>query len=338
MNLLSTLGLSNLRFVNPEFLLLMLLAPYIVYWGLRKDYGGRVKFSSLDLLGDIKPSWRTQWRKILPFVRAFVIVFLSIAMARPQAGREEQKVYTEGVDIILILDTSTSMRAEDFKPQNRLGAAKMVAKEFVQGRENDRIGLVVFAGKSFTQCPLTLDYGIILNFIDQTEIGMIEDGTAIGMAIANAVNRLKDSKAKSKVIILLTDGRNNRGEIDPVTAAKLANTFDIKIYSIGAGKRGYALYPVDHPFFGKQYQRMPVEIDEETLREVARITGGKYFRATDTEKLRGIYKEIDSMEKTKIEVKNFMRYKELFTIFLVIAGLFLLLDIWLRYIVFKKIP
>ncbi|MBN1755303.1 VWA domain-containing protein [bacterium] len=330
--------MENLRFQNPEFLLLLLVVPLIIYYGLTREYGSSIKFSSLNLLGNIKPSWRNRWRKILPFVRSLVIVFLTLALARPQSGREEQKVFAEGVDIILILDTSTSMLAEDFKPKNRLEAAKMVAKEFIEGRENDRIGLVVFAAKSFSQCPLTLDYGILLNFIDQTKIGMIEDGTAIGMAIATATNRLRESKAESKVIILLTDGRNNAGEIDPVTAANIADAFDIKVYSIGAGKLGYALYPVDDPFFGKRYVQMPVEIDEQTLRKVSSITNGKYFRATDTEKLREIYKEIDSMEKTKIEVKKFMRYKEFFVYFLVIAGLFFLLDIWLRYGLLRKLP
>jgi len=197
---------------------------------------------------------------------------------------------------------------------------------------------VIFAGKSFTQCPLTLDYGVLLSFLDQVKIGMVEDGTAIGMGLATAINRLRDSQAKSKLIILLTDGRNNRGEIDPVTAAKAAQALGIKIYTIGAGKRGSALYPIEDPIFGKRYVRLPVDIDEETLRKVATTTGGKYFRATDAQKLSAIYKEISRMEKTKIKVREYMEYSERFGRFLFPAFLFLMIEIGLANTRFRKIP
>ena len=270
--------------------------------------------------------------------RVLAVILIIVALARPQSGQKESKIETEGVDIIMAMDISSSMLAEDFKPKNRLEAAKMVAGDFVKGRMNDRIGLVVFAAQSFTQCPLTLDYGIVLSFLEEIKIGMIDDGTAIGMAIGNCVNRLKDSKAKSKVVILLTDGRNNRGELDPVTAAKVAEAFDIRIYTIGAGKRGEALYPVDDPLFGKRYVRVPVQIDEDLLRQVADIAGGKYFRATNKESLEQIYSEIGEMEKTKIEVTEYTRYSELFLPYLFAGIILLLLEILLANTKFRKIP
>jgi Ca-activated chloride channel family protein len=259
-------------------------------------------------------------------------------MARPQSGEKGEEILTEGVDIILAIDVSSSMKAEDFKPKNRLHVAKQVVADFIRGRKNDRLGMVVFAAKSFTQCPLTLDYGILLSFLDQIDIGMIEDGTAIGMALATCVNRLRDSDAKSKVVILLTDGINNRGEIDPITAAKTAKAMGVKIYTIGAGKRGSALYPVDDPIFGRRYVRMPVEIDEETLQEIARLTGGRYYRATDGEALANIYREIGEMEKTEIKTKEYIRYTELFWYFLLPAMVLLGAEIVLANTRFRKIP
>ena len=217
------------------------------------------------------------------------------------------------------------MRAEDFKPRNRLQAAKQVIRDFIKNRKNDRLGLVVFASQSYTQCPLTLDYGVLLEFLNQVKIGMIEDGTAIGMAIANCVNRLRESAAKSKVIILLTDGENNAGEIDPITAAKAAAAMKVKIYTIGAGRRGGAPIPFYHPLFGKMYYKNPdgslylTKIDEETLKQIAQLTGGKYYRATNTEKLREIYEEIGQLEKTKIKTKEYMSYDEKFSIFVFLA-------------------
>ncbi|MFQ5864863.1 MAG: VWA domain-containing protein [bacterium] len=328
-------------FANPEFLSLLVILPILIFWYLKKNKNreGTLRYSNIGLVKNVgQASLKKKYRHIVFALRLLVIALLIICFARPQLGRTEQEIITEGIDIIIALDISSSMLAVDFKPKNRLEAAKLVAGDFIEGRRNDRIGLVVFAAKSFTQCPLTLDYGILLNFIEKVESGMIEDGTAIGMAIANAANRLRDSKAKSKVVILLTDGQNNRGQLDPITAAKVAKAFNIRIYTVGVGKHGNALYPVDDPIFGKRYVPMAVQIDEAALREIAKITDGSYFRATDKESLDKIFKEIDELETTKIEVKQFTRYKELFTSFLGLALGVLVLEIVLANTKFRKIP
>lgn len=329
-----------IRFTNPEFLGLLVFLPVMIYWYIRRHRwsSGSVRFSNLGTVKSAHKSVRTNFRHLLFVFRIVAVGLVIVALARPQSGATEEEVITEGIDIILSMDVSSSMLAEDFKPKNRLEAAKVVAKEFVNGRSNDRIGLVVFAGKSFTQCPLTIDYGILINFLDQIHIGMMEDGTAIGMAIANCVNRLRESKAKSKVVILLTDGRNNRGQLDPVTAAKVAQSMGVRIYTIGAGKRGEALYPIEDPIFGKRYVHMPVEIDEDVLTQIANLTGGKYFRATDRTSLERIYAEIGEMEKTKIEVKEFTRYTELFVPWLLAAIFIFLLEMILANTIFRKIP
>ncbi|MBN1560576.1 VWA domain-containing protein [candidate division KSB1 bacterium] len=330
------------RFANPYFLLLLLFIPLMIYWYVRnqrtKSSMATLRYSNLGIIKTMKSSTKKQLRHSLFVFRVLAVGLLIVAFARPQSGQKESEVQTEGVDIILAMDISSSMLAEDFTPKNRLAAAKMVAADFIKGRMNDRIGLVVFAAHSFTQCPLTLDYGIVLRFLQEIEIGMIDDGTAIGMAIGNCVNRLKDSKAKSKVVILLTDGVNNRGELDPITAAKVAKAFDVRIYTIGAGKRGDALYPINDPIFGKRYQRVPVQIDEELLKQVADITGAQYFRATDKTSLEQIYAEIGEMEKTKIEVKEYTRYSELFLPYTLAALIFLALEIVLANTRFRKIP
>jgi Ca-activated chloride channel family protein len=330
-----------LRFANPEFLSLFIILPFLVFWYLKKNKNreGTLRYSNIGLVKSVeKSSSKKKYRHLLFALRLLVISLLIVSFARPQSGRTEEEIITEGIDIVLALDISSSMLAEDFKPKNRLEAAKAVAADFIRGRRNDRIGLVVFAAKSLTQSPLTLDYSILLDFIARIESGMIEDGTAIGMAIANAANRLRDSKAKSKVIILITDGQNNRGQLDPVTAAKVADAFDIRIYTVGVGKHGDALYPIDDPIFGKRYVRMPVEIDEASLKEIARITGGSYFRATDKESLDNIFKEIDQLEKTKIEVKQFTRFKELFTTYLGLALGLMVFEVILTNTKFRKIP
>ncbi len=329
------------QFANPEFLALFALLPVIVYWYVKKNRvrSGTIRYSNLGVVKSVDELSRKKRYRHVPFVlRLLVLSLLIVCFARPRSGRTEEEVITEGIDIVLALDISSSMLAEDFKPHNRLEAAKLVAADFIRGRSNDRIGMVVFAAKSFTQCPLTLDYGILLNFLDEVESGMIEDGTAIGMAIANAANRLRNSKAKSKVVILLTDGQNNRGELDPVTAAKVAEAFGIRIYTIGVGKRGTALYPVDDPIFGKRYVQMPVQIDEATLKEIARITHGTYYRATDKESLDAIFKEIDQLEKTKIEVKQFTRYRDLFPPYLFVALGLVVVEVVLANTKFRKIP
>ncbi len=262
----------------------------------------------LQQLEKSAPTFRNYLRHILFALRTAGITLLIIALARPQSTDKFQDVSTEGIDIVLTLDISGSMLARDFRP-DRLEASKDVATEFISGRPYDRIGLVVFSGESFTQCPLTTDHAVLINLLREIQSGMIEDGTAIGMGLANAVNRIKDSEARSKVIILLTDGVNNRGEIAPATAAGIAKTFGVRVYTIGVGTQGMAPYPVQTPF-GIQYQDMPVEIDEAILREIAQTTGGRYFRATDNDKLVQVYNEIDKLEKSKIDVRQFTRKEE----------------------------
>lgn len=329
-----------IRFANPEFLGLLVLVPILILWYLRRrPKPGTVRYSNLGVVKALgASSWKRRYRDLLFALRVLAITLLILCFARPQSGRTEEEIITEGIDIVLALDISSSMLAEDFKPKNRLEAAKVVASDFIEGRTNDRIGLVVFAAKSFTQCPLTLDYGILHDFISRVESGMIEDGTAIGMAIANAANRLRDSKAKSKVIILLTDGQNNRGELDPITAARVASAFDIRIYTVGVGRHGEAMYPVQDPIFGTRYVPMRVEIDEKTLREMADITNGRYFRATDRQSLEAIFEEIDQLEKTKIEVKQFTRFKELFGTYLALALALVMVEVVLASTKFRKIP
>ncbi|MDZ7370676.1 MAG: VWA domain-containing protein [candidate division KSB1 bacterium] len=330
------------RFASPYFLLLLLVLPGMVYYYVRslkrRKVQATLRYSTLGVVKSVTPSKKAVYRPFLFVLRLIAVAAVIIALARPQSGSKESEVMTEGIDIMLALDISSSMLAEDFKPHNRIEAAKQVAAEFIKGRKNDRIGLIIFSAQSFTQCPLTLDYGVLLRFLQEVRTGMIEDGTAIGLAIGNCVKRLKDSKAKSKVVILLTDGQNNRGELDPITAARLAKAFNIRIYTIGAGTRGQALYPVDDPIFGRRYVSMPVQIDEELLQRIAKITDGKYFRATDTEALKQIYAEIGEMEKTKIEVKEYTVYRELFIPWLLLALAAVTAEIVLANTVFRKIP
>ncbi len=330
-----------MTFAQPQFLALLMLIPILTYLYLRKgrQRSASLRFSNLNTAKAVeRVSSRRKYRHVSFVLRMIALVLLIICFARPQSNHTEDEIITEGVDIVLAMDISSSMLAEDFKPNNRLEAAKLVAKSFIEGRKNDRIGMVVFASQSFTQCPLTLDYGILLNFLQQIESGMIDDGTAIGMAIANAANRLRDSKAKSKIVILLTDGQNNRGQLDPVTAAQVANAFGIRIYTVGVGKRGTAMYPVDDPIFGKRYVQMPVQIDEETLQEIASLTKGKYYRATDREALVQIFSEIDQLEKTKIEVKQYTRFRELFASFLFAALFAVVTEVVVSNTKFRKIP
>jgi len=328
------------KFVSPHWLLLLLAVPPMIYFYFRKRKirNSSLQFSDLSQLKKVKVSAGVKRRNILPILRILTIVLLSLAMARPQMGRKSQEVSSEGIDIMLAVDISGSMKAEDFKPHNRLYVSKEVLKQFVLDQKSNRVGLVIFAKESFTQCPLTLDYGVLLNFIDRVDFGQIEDGTAIGLGLGNAINRLRHSTAKSKVIILLTDGINNAGEIDPVTAAQLAQTQNIKIYTIGAGKPGMALYPVDDPTYGKRYVYIPNELDEVTLKKIAEITGGQYFRAKDEKGLATIYKQISEMEKTKIKVKEYTQYNELFLFWLYLGLGAVLVELFLANTKFRKIP
>jgi len=329
------------RFADPWYLAAFILIPVMVYWYIRIYHKGtgKLKYSDISLLKGIGQSLKQRLRHSLFLLRLLAFILLVLALARPQSSSQEEEISTEGVDIVLALDVSSSMLAEDFKPNNRLEAAKIVAQEFVKGRKNDRLGMIVFAGESFTQCPLTLDYGVLLTLLDQIKVADKNwDGTAIGMGIVNAVNRLKDSKAQSKVVILLTDGVNNRGQVDPITASRIAESFNIKIYTIGAGTRGTAMYPVEDPVFGKRYVPMEVQIDEQVLQKMADITGGRYFRATDEKKLRDIYSEISEMEQTRIEVNEYTKYEELFVNYAGAGFLLLLLELFLANTLLRKIP
>jgi Ca-activated chloride channel family protein len=328
----------GVTFANPEMFLLLLFVPALVFWYWKRQRSQLVelRMPTTKVFHTMPRSLRQRFRHTLFALRILALALLTVALARPQSTSKGENVNTEGIDIVLVTDISGSMLAEDFKP-NRIEAAKNVAEDFIDGRPNDRIGLVIFAGESFTQCPLTLDHAVVKNLLSQVKSGMIEDGTAIGMGLATAVSRLKDSKAKSRVIILLTDGVNNRGFIDPLTAAGIAQSFGIRVYTIGVGTKGYAPYPVQTPF-GVQYQNMPVEIDEALLQKIASETGGKYFRATDNRKLKAIYDEIDRLEKTKIEVTQFRRHKEEFYAAGVFAGFLLLLEVLLGQTVFRKVP
>ncbi len=328
----------DVTFANKGFLLLLLLIPALSVWYyFRQKYReSDVRFSSLTPFSEVS-STRKERARHLPFIlRMAALTLLIFALARPQSTSHGENVYTEGIDIVLALDISGSMIAEDFHP-NRVEAAKAVAQEFINGRTNDRIGLVIFSSESFTQCPLTVDYAVLKNLLKVVKPGMIEDGTAIGLGIANAVNRLKDSKAKSKIIILLTDGVNNRGEIDPTTAAQIAASYGIRVYTVGMGTIGEAPYPAQTPF-GIRYQMMPVDLDENALMKIAALTDGKYFRATDNTTLEKIYKEIDRLEKTRIEVRSYRRFTELFYLYVGLALLLLMIDVGISKTWLRKLP
>ncbi len=331
--------LNDVSFAWSWVLWFLLLLPLLIFWYIkrhRKDTP-EMNYSSLSLFSDIKPTLRERLHH-LPFIlRIIALGALIVAMARPQTFSTGEDVYTEGIDIAMLLDISGSMLAEDFKP-NRLEAAKDVISRFVGGRTSDKIGLVVFARESFTQCPLTIDYSVLQGLLGEIESGMIEDGTAIGTAIANGINRLKDSDAKSKVLILLTDGNNNSGEIDPITAAEIAKKYDIRIYTVGVGTRGQAPYPMQNVFGQKTYQMVPVEIDEETLQQVAKLTGAKYFRATDKQKLEAIYTEIDKLEKTRVEITSYRHAKELFYNWAGLGFLLLLVEFGLAKTYLRRLP
>ena len=327
-----------ITFANPWCLLLLLIIPAIIAYYIynRKRLTAEIRFSSTKVFQEMPKTYKHYLRYLPLALHLLALAALIIAIARPQKSDSWSNQTTEGIDIVMSVDISSSMLAEDLKP-NRLRAAKKVATEFISSRRNDNIGLVVFAGESFTQCPLTINHAELINLLNGIESGMIEDGTAIGSGLATAVNRIKDSKAKSKVIILLTDGSNNRGQIAPSTAGEIAKSFGIRVYTIGVGTRGMAPYPFQTPY-GVQYQDVEVDIDEESLKNIAETTGGEYFRATDTKSLSSIYREIDKLEKTKIEVKEFSKKEELYHWFVLVLVVCLIGEITLRNTVFKSIP
>ena len=329
---------SDISFAHPWVLYFLVLVPALLYWYWKKKdkISPNVTYSSLKMFGSVPKSIKERLVNFPAILRVLAIALLIVAFARPQSFSSGENIYTEGIDIAMVLDISGSMLAEDFKP-NRLEAAKNVIDDFIKKRTNDKIGLVIFAGESFTQCPLTIDYSVLRNLLSQIHSGMIEDGTAIGNAIANGVNRLKDSKVKSKVMILLTDGVNNAGEIDPITAAQIAQKFGIRIYTVGVGTVGQAPYPFDTPF-GKRYQMVPVEIDENLLKQISSITGGKYFRATDNKKLAEIYNDIDKLEKTRVEVTSYRHAKELYFGWALGGLLLLLTEFGISKLYLKRIP
>ncbi len=327
-----------MSFKNPEYLFfLLLLLPMIFWyvWELRKA-DASMQISSIRKFKDMPKTARMKFRH-LPFIlRLLAFSFLVFAIARPQSSSNWRSESREGIDIMMALDISGTMQIDDLRP-TRLEAAKTVAIEFIQSRPNDNIGLVVFAGESFTQCPLTTDHSVLINLFSGVNYGIISDGTAIGLGLANAVNRIKDGKAKSKVVILLTDGSNNQGDIAPITAAEIAKTYGIRVYAIGVGSHGTVNMPVQTAF-GVRYQQVKSEFDEKTLENIAEMTGGQYFRATNTAKLRSIYQEIDQLEKTKISVQEYSNKSELYFIFALLALLFFLAEVFLRNSWLRTLP
>lgn len=331
--------MAELEFANPGFLYLLLVLPVAIFWYIwsSRKATSFMTLSGFENLDDRAGQVRIWLRHLLAVFRMAAFALMIIVLARPQSSNSWEQVTTEGIDIVMCMDVSGSMRAMDFRP-NRLEASKNVGIEFVNARENDRFGLVVFAGESFTQCPMTTDRAVVINFLKDVDFGVIEDGTAIGMGLATAVNRVKDSKAKSRVIILLTDGVNNQGDVGPLTAAEIAAGYDIRVYTIGIGSHGTAPVPVQDAFGRTVTRSMPVEIDEDVLKNIAEKTGGSYFRATDNHKLREIYQEIDQLEKTRMDVKQFSKKKEEYFPFLLAALILLLVEVALRYTFFRTIP
>lgn len=329
----------NYQFENIEFLWLLLIIPLLIVWQWfkNKQQSPELKFPGASLLAAQGANWLAKLRPLLYVLRLIAIALVIVAMARPRTSEENSKTKSaEGIDIVMAIDVSTSMLSKDLRP-NRLEATKKVAADFITERPNDRIGMVVYAGESYTQTPLTSDHKIILNTMQDIKNGLIQDGTAIGMGLATAVNRLKDSKAKSKVIILLTDGENNAGEIDPMTAAQLAEEFKIRAYTIGVGTKGTAPTPYAYDMRGNLvYKNLPVNIDEDLLKNIAKQTGGKYFRATDNEKLNEIYAEIDKLEKTKLQELKFYSYDEKFEKFALAAFILFGLELLLRFTVYRS--
>ncbi len=326
------------RFEDPWVLGLLAIVPLTYWLGARGERRtGALRFSALDMARQASNGISVWLPRVPALLGAVGVTAVIVALARPQTGITSETLLTEGIDIIMVMDVSSSMLAEDLEP-NRLQAAKGVAADFVGGRRNDRIGLVAFAGEAFTQAPLTLDYSVVQSLIGELQVGIIEDGTAVGMGLGTAVKRLQASDAESKVVILLTDGRSNRGEIGPVTAARMAQALGVRVYTVGVGTRGNAPVPIADPLVGTRLVPMRVDIDEPTLQEIAELTGGRYFRATDNESLTSIYEEIDQLERTEIEVENFTQYAERFPVVLAFGLLLLLMEVGLAQTVLRKLP
>ena len=329
--------MRGIVFADPSFLYLLLIVPAMIAWYILRHHRANASFRvpGIEQFSNAPVTFRHYLRHLLFAFRVIAVSILIIVLARPQKSESFQDTTTEGIDIVLALDISGSMLARDFKP-DRLEASKNVATEFISGRPYDRIGLVVFSGESFTQCPVTSDHAVLINLLREMKSGMIEDGTAIGEGLATAVNRIRDSKTKSKVIILLTDGVNNRGMVAPLTAAEIAKTFGVRVYTIGVGTMGMADVPVQTPF-GIRMQQMPVEIDEDILRKIAGMTDGRYFRATDNEKLVQVYSDIDKLEKSRVDVRQYKVREEKFLVPALVALLILMLEALLRNLFMKNL-
>ncbi len=331
---------KDIQFAEKHWFWLFMIVPIMIAWYIYKlkTQEGEVNYSSFTLFTGIKSSLKAKFRHVLFVLRLFCVSLLILAIARPQSRSSWKDTKTEGIDIVVSLDLSLSMLAKDFKP-NRLTVAKEVLSDFIDARPNDKIGLVVFGGEAFTQCPLTTDHKIIKNMFNDIQAGMLDNGTAIGLGLADGVARVKDSKAKSKVVILISDGVNNAGEIAPLTAADIAKTFGVRVYCIGVGTKGKALQPIAmYPNGQIEYDYMDVDIDEATMTQISKMTGGKYFRATDRESLEKTYKEIDQLEKTIISEKSFTNKAEHFLPLAIAAAICLLLEFLLKRFVFKAIP
>jgi len=331
---------NDIQFAEKHWFWLMLILPVMIVWYILrlKKMEGEFNFSSFTLFKGIKSSAKAKLRHSLFLLRLISLGLLIAALARPQSRSSWKDSKTEGIDIVISMDISPSMLAKDFKP-NRLSAAKDVLADFIDARPNDRIGLVIFGGVAFTQCPLTTDHKVLKNMIPAIKVGMVDDGTAIGLGLATAVGRIKESKAKSKVVILISDGVSNMGEIAPLTAAELAKTYGVRVYCIGVGSRGKALTPIARYTQDEyEYDYVDVEIDEKVMGEISDMTGGKYFRATNKESLKNVYMEIDKMEKTIISEKSFTNKAEHFLPLALAAAILLLLEFVLRFTVFKQIP
>ena len=329
-----------LEFADPRWFWLLLLVPLLAWRHIQRTRHGQgsLQFASTVSLEGVRPSWTVHVQHVLFGMSMLALLLAITAMARPRKGTQAEDLLTEGVDIMIALDASGSMAAEDFEPRNRFFVAKTVVEKFVEGLRHDRVGLVVFAAKAFTRCPLTLDYGVLQSVLTSAELGTIEDGTAIGTALATCLNRLRGSEAKSKVIIVVTDGVNNRGEVQPADAAEIARTLGVKIYTVGVGSSGTARVPVNDPVYGKIYADLQVEIDEASLKQIAQATRGLYYRAADRPSLEEIFEDIGRLEKTKIKVKTYTHYNERFVDFLLPALTLVFLGTLAGFTRFAKIP
>ena len=329
---------SGMHFRNPEMLWLLILLPSMLFyfWKVKRFKRPRIRFSSNEAFRYYRPTLRQRLINLPILLRVASVGFIIIALARPQSSSRASNVKTEGISVMIALDISSSMLAEDFKP-NRIEAAKKVAMDFIDGRPNDLIGMVIFSGESFTQCPLTSDHQVLKELVKSVKPGLVKDGTALGDGLATAIDRVRNSSTKTKVVVLITDGVNNSGSIAPLTAGEIGKTFGVRIYSIGVGTRGMAPYP-QKTIFGVQYQNVPVQIDDELLTKVAEATDGRYYRAVNNKRLEAIFNEIDKLEKSKIEVTEFKRYTEEYLPFALLAFILLVVEMLLRYTWLRSLP